>query len=276
MIPNNFYFIWLTGSDGHPFTINEYYSILTNYIQNKPDNITLYTDDSKLSNNYWVERLRSDIPLNQFDVEVIEPEYLNQFVDRNGVYHKVPYTAHQSDILRLKLLYRYGGVYMDCDCIAINRLDYQFFTKNRVVWGRENCNEVAFCNNVIMAPPEHQFIKDCLNVYCEYDYQYAKPGTDKWAYYSVMKPVEIYNKYSNEDKCKINIRPYSNFQPLYLNYTDTLKLFFENHFDEVKDSYEIHSWNTRNYGIVRNFTEPYILKADTTYCKAIRVGLGLK
>lgn len=271
MIPKNFHFIWLTGKDSHSFTINEYYSILTNFKVNDPANIYLYSNDEKLKDTYWVSRLKDDIPHNRFHFEYIESQYVRYY---NGV--EIPYVAHQSDILRLKILKEYGGVYIDCDCIAVNPMPCGWFFDRKVIWGKENCPELAFCNNVIAAPMNHPFISDCLDVYDNYDPDICKPNTEYWARYSVMKPVRIFNKHDHDYQRKINIREAKDFQPLYLNYADTLKLFFENHWDEVKDCYELHTWNTRNYGITRNFTEPYIMKADTTYCKAIRNGLGIK
>lgn len=263
-----FHFIWIEAEGSHDFSVNEYYSIYSNIVVNKPSKVYIHTNIySKLKDNPWIRRLRCKF---YGIVELMTYDY-NVLSEYKG--HKVPYAVHRSDILRLMTLISNGGVYVDCDMIALNPLPESWFNDSRLRWSKENCEELAFCNNFILSPKNHQFLIDCLEVFDNYDCEIYKPNTPKWAYLDVTAPVEIYNSYPKTVKRKIDIRDAKEFQPLYLDYKDTLKLFFEDHFNEIKDSYYLHTWNTRNYGILRNFTEEYILGASTTYTKAIQYSL---
>lgn len=56
-----------------------------------------------------------------FEVVVVTPGNLRQYVDPHPAYHYLS-LVHRADYLRLYLLHRYGGIYLDMDTIALRPL----------------------------------------------------------------------------------------------------------------------------------------------------------
>lgn len=66
-----------------------------------------------------------------------------------------------SDYLRLKVLYEYGGVYLDTDIQVVKPLPESFFNAD-MVWGYSF--DDAVCTAFIMVAPRHPFIKYLLDM----------------------------------------------------------------------------------------------------------------
>ncbi len=56
-----------------------------------------------------------------FEVIVVTPGNLRRYVDPHPAYHYLSLT-HRADYLRLYLLHRYGGIYLDMDTVALRPL----------------------------------------------------------------------------------------------------------------------------------------------------------
>lgn len=275
MIPKVFNFIYVFDENGstRDFNIHHYLSILTNYKVNNPDRIVLHTNDSlRLISNSWIKKLISIIG-DRFHINSNWGES-DRYTSSGKRYE---YMAHWADYIRLNILYNEGGVYCDLDCIALTPMPESWFLEDKVKWGIESDgSETAICNNVIVAPKDNPFIVDCLKILeLEYDPLIAVPGTSNWAVYSVMKPYELYK--SNLDRYdSVDILPSGTFQPYHQYYDDTEKLFFLDRFDEVNkpEYYELHTWETRNWVILKNLSERYFKESQSTYAKAVRHALG--
>ncbi len=89
---------------------------------------------------------------NNFDLE--QNLYLSQA-------YKAKKFAFVSDYIRLKVLYDYGGIYMDTDVELVKPLDE--FLKHRAFSGFEN--QVWMPTAVLGAEPKHPWIKRLLAVY---------------------------------------------------------------------------------------------------------------
>jgi hypothetical protein len=78
----------------------------------------------------------------EFEVIVVTPENLRQCLDPHPAYHYLS-LIHRSDYLRLHLLHRYGGIYLDMDTIALRSLaglyadlaHYDLVTYDGSIWG---------------------------------------------------------------------------------------------------------------------------------------------
>jgi hypothetical protein len=107
-IPKIFHFIYIHGC--HPFTMSHYISIKSCWEVQKPDKIYLYCDRED-NENKWLEKVREIA-----DIKIVTiPSYIN---DQN-----IPYAQHKADLMRLYILYKAGGVYMDIDILSLNPLD---------------------------------------------------------------------------------------------------------------------------------------------------------
>lgn len=69
--------------------------------------------------------------------------------------------AFVSDYIRLKVLYEYGGIYLDTDMIIIKKLDD--FLSYKTFWGRMYSNAVGTA--IIGAEPHNGVIRELLDIY---------------------------------------------------------------------------------------------------------------
>src|SRR5215211_8692649 len=77
-----------------------------------------------------------------FAVIVVTPANLRQCLEPHPAYQYLSLN-HRSDYLRLQLLHRYGGIYLDMDTIALRSLaglyddlaDYDLVTYDGSIWG---------------------------------------------------------------------------------------------------------------------------------------------
>ena len=65
--------------------------------------------------------------------------------------------SHQIDLLRLLVLYKWGGIYMDNDMIAVNPLDS---LKNVLTW--EDANNHLISGSFMALERDSRFLRDCL------------------------------------------------------------------------------------------------------------------
>lgn len=66
----------------------------------------------------------------KFHPRLVTPENVHQYIDLPPNWSRLQSWAQKADILRFGLLQQYGGIYIDCDCVAIGRLDQIFAEKN--------------------------------------------------------------------------------------------------------------------------------------------------
>ena len=93
--------------------------------------------------------------------------------------------AHESDLIRLLVLYKWGGVYIDTDVILVRSFDN--LKLNKLVW--QDLYGTRLNNGVMMFEKGHTFLRDCLKEFAETyrgdEWDYNGPGLltrilDKW------------------------------------------------------------------------------------------------
>jgi hypothetical protein len=124
MIPPKIHFIWIGGEFKESYT----YGIRSAQLNTRCQ-IFLHTDNPSI-----------DIP--GVIVKLITPPEI-----------KVKYIAHLTDIIRLEILYREGGIYSDLDCIWL-RNPWELFDKKFVI-GYSNESYKILVNCVILAEEGH-------------------------------------------------------------------------------------------------------------------------
>ena len=117
--------------------------------------------------------------------------------------------------MRLKILQKYGGIYLDIDLIVIKPLDR--LLHHPMVMGKEN--EDGLCNAFIASEPKSPFLKRWLDNYASFD-------DNDWNSHSVHLPLRLAKFHSKE----ICVLPKTHF---------FWPSFYQNHIEFV-----------HNYGII--------------------------
>lgn len=138
-VPKILHFIWI-GS----IIPNKYIDNLNTYVNNNPEYII----------NLWVDRnyecsIDGVQIINISSIDIINKHELNM-VDNYGA---------KADILRLEILYKYGGIYSDIDSKSLKPFD-DVFLKDTVTYIESCWNNL--CNAFLCFSKENEFIRYCI------------------------------------------------------------------------------------------------------------------
>lgn len=104
------------------------------------------------------------------------------------IYEKpVSHYAHKADWIRLNILYRDGGIYLDIDTICLSPLEP--LMKYDFVMGIQGDSEVrGLCNAIMMAKPNTEFNRQWIKSYESFN-------QNNWDMYSVQIPWKLSKQY---------------------------------------------------------------------------------
>jgi len=105
MIPNRIFFVWL----GKNFPWSAEIAVMSALQAQKPKEITVYSDYELKSEN--------------FKCILINDSTLKELEICAELYNKLKSPASKANLLRLAILYKYGGVYLDTDTVFIKPID---------------------------------------------------------------------------------------------------------------------------------------------------------
>ncbi len=172
MIPNRIHFIFGLQEDfgGKPFSFLHYLSVRSAYDCNRPEVIRFHYAYEPTGE--WWERARQYVT----PIRVEPPEQIHG--------KKLVHYAHQADVLRLELILREGGIYLDTDVICLR--SFAPLLKYDCVMGKEG--RLGLCNAVIMASPGAEFLRKWHEAYrC-----FRSTGRDDfWNEHSVLIPGRL-------------------------------------------------------------------------------------
>lgn len=138
-VPKLLHFIWI-GS----IIPDKYVNNLNTYVNNNPDyKIVLWVDRNY---NFSIEGVHIS---NISTLDVINKHELNM-VDNYGA---------KADILRLEILYEYGGIYSDIDSKSLKPFD-DVFLKDTVTYIESGWNNL--CNAFLCFSKKNEFIRYCI------------------------------------------------------------------------------------------------------------------
>ena len=251
-IPNIIHYIYGLKKQTQEFSFIYYLSILSNYIINKP--LTIYFHYQYLPYGYWWEKAKKYLKLN--------------YINTNNIYwgnKKITKFAHKSDKIRLEMLLKYGGIYMDIDTITYkpyeDLLKYDFVIGIQEENYGEN-NNTLYCNAILFSKKNNIFIKKWIE---EYENYFLPNG---WCEASVHLPELILNKLEYNDKKNIKILDKECFySPLY----NEVEKIFENNGIINDNLLTLHLWNTYSEKYYKN-----ILNFDWCYTNESLYSLLIK
>jgi hypothetical protein len=263
MIPNVIHFIFGLKEDfgEKPFAFIHYLTIKTAHECNKPDLMKFHYKYEPYGE--WWEKSKEYLTLIK-----IEPP---KEIFGNPLLHY----AHQADVLRLEILIKEGGIYLDMDVLCLN--SFEPLRKYKCVAGLEEY--VGLCNAIILAEPESEFLKTW---YEEYKTFRSKGKDEFWVEHSVRIPFKIAKKYSElihiEDKFSFCWPYYYGSQITLwekppIGKKDSLLIKLKKLFalEFIGTSYCIHLWeNIWWQPYLKEITPEYIQNTDNNFSKLCR------
>ena len=175
VVPKIVHVTWFYPPDKVNFHFHMFISLLSAYRFLVPEKIMFWCNNAP--QGFWWEKAQTNIP-------VIQMVHRNAPTSIFGNPVNVP--EHQSDIVRLEAVMRYGGIYMDLDMIILKSFDP--LRVYDVTMGLESPGFLA--NGMIIAKPNATFLTIWHDEYRTFkDYQ--------WAEHSVMLPYRLWKAHPN-------------------------------------------------------------------------------
>lgn len=248
VIPNIIHYIFGLIPQTDEFSFVYFMSIYSNYVINTPDIIYFHCQYEPYG--YWWNKAKRYIKINY-----IRTDSGNQKNEMKWGKKPIIKYAHKADKLRLEILNKYGGIYMDMDTITIR--PYHHIINNNtnkcidfVIGIQEenylNRGSILYCNAILMSKRDSRFIKKWMEMYEKYFM------TDGWCEASVHLPQKVFSKMDNFDRDRIKILDKTAFYNPSYNEVD--KIFKENTNEntnennildkEYKDLLTLHLWSS--------------------------------
>jgi len=253
----------------HEYLFNYLYNDIS-YKNNNLLNSDILLDSDILLNNtynthncrniflYWVGKeyklillLRNIIYLHSkngigYNVFLINHDNIHKYIDNiPNIFYKLEY-ALQADYVRVNVIYKYGGIWLDSDTLVINSLDEMFniFNYNDGFFIKEN--NVCLCNGVFGSKKNTNLMKIWKNKIDEYLIQNNEIN---WA----MLGREILDfLYKNNNDLYKNYIIYNGLDNVYpINWTN------------CTDEYLLKEYN--NYKYIEKEFQPFIILVNDVY-----------
>lgn len=184
--PRLIHFIYGLGNDAFPkFHMYHYIALRSAYEVNAPANIMFHCAHEP--RGFWWEQA-----LEFVTVVHVEPPFEHE--GRCLAHH-----AHKADVLRLKVLARYGGVYMDIDTVSLRPWASLFGNEFVMAWQDSPAagtvrhgKTYGLCNAAMIAVPGSRFVELWLKSYAFF----RSHGRDRfWDEHSVILPANLTEEY---------------------------------------------------------------------------------
>ena len=258
-IPNIVHFIFGLKEQNEEFKYVYYLSILSYLYYNKPK-YSFFWYIYEPYGKYW------DIIKNKLILIKIDENIIFKLNDKI-----ITKYAHKADILRMEILLKYGGVYLDIDTITYRSLntinnfdDYEFFIGiQERNWNYENnINiDILLCNAIMASKPNSNFMIKWWNKYNKYF------DPNKWCEASVYLPSILYEELNEEEKNNIyTANETMMYKPLY----SECNLIFEGEENISNDLLILHHWDSFSNKYYNNINEQYIIYNNTMYAKIVK------
>lgn len=163
-------------------------------------------------------------------------------------------TAHKTDLLRLYVLKKYGGMYFDMDVYILRSLDE--LRNYPAVMGMEGPDAIyGLCNAVILSEPNGDFVNRYFNSKNE-----LRP--DEYNYFAVQHPRNLARSLNFDEKI-IKVMPHTVFfWPLW-DENGIAEIFLRNGYDYSKN-FLMHLWEKNSYPYLSKLTPEMLEQTPST------------
>lgn len=246
MVPNVIHFIWITGETSRPFSYFNYMAVKCAKEQTGAA-VVIHCNEPPKGNKYW-------------DMAMMHAIYRRVDVPTHIGGTEIKHVQYASDVIRLQLLYRWGGIYIDTDMLLTKPLTP--LMDKPLTMAIESVNEdgspKSVANGVILAAPKSEFLQLMLD---------ATPiamKSDTWANHAVTLPLELSKAYP----AMIHLEPKQSFFPFDLarNYPFEEGKYEEYHF-LMKDTYGLHIYETFWRDQLKHVTEDMLKSSSCLFSK---------
>ena len=248
MIPPRIHFIFGLREDfgGKPWSMVHYLAVASAHDMNPGFEIMMHVKHQP-SGNVWWEAVRPLVTM--MPVDVVPMEIFGKPIKNH---------AHSADVLRLQVLQKHGGIYLDSDTICVRTfkplLAHEFVMGVEKFEGRVN----GLCNAVIMSAPRAAFLDRWFEGYREFN-------PDGWIEISVIKPMVI----ATENPGLIHVEPNESF--FKFDWSQRHVAMLHNEVCSVDDCYSIHLWETIVWQEILSGLDPLkLLRKTSTYSSLAR------
>lgn len=244
MIPNIVHFIYPVWPNTRPLSYVNYMAVKMARAVQKPDRIKFWINKEPEPSEWW-DKIK----------ELVEVVY----TPMDGVYRgvKIEWPQLQSDVTRLEILQREGGIYLDTDMLLRRFLDVFLKTPSDFVMGFEP-NETSACNALMIAKPEAKVIKRWLELMPE------ALQSQKWAQGGVVTPFELWKEdasliqmLSARAFCPLDLSKNWMFDPALVDEAEAL----------VMNGFSVHVYETFWRHVVKDVTPEWCEKNDCLFSR---------
>lgn len=158
-----------------PITYVEMICILAAFKNQKPDTIFFHRDhNTSYTGRYWeiLKNTKGFMDIVKFHYIPLPQEIFGQKLSTGWRYW------HGSDIVRIQMLMKYGGIYIDNDSYLVKSLDD--FRRYEITLNWDENQSLA--SQLIVAHKDARFLKEWLNTYKYY-------RSDRWYYNAGERPT---------------------------------------------------------------------------------------
>ena len=150
LVPNVVHVTWFYSKEKLTFRFHMFISLLSAYKNIQPSAIMFWYNNEPTG--YWWSEILRRIPV----IRMCHREAPTSIYG-----HKVSVPEHQSDIVRLEVLMKYGGIYMDLDMIILKSFDP--LRVYELTMGR--ATSITLANGLMVSKPNASFLRIWHNNY---------------------------------------------------------------------------------------------------------------
>jgi tetratricopeptide (TPR) repeat protein len=239
--PNIVHFIYV---GGRPYGYVNYLAVRAAHEKLRPDAIYMHCTEEPVGNPNW-EAIRPYVTIRKLD----------DITEFGG--HEVVWPHYKSDIARLQILIREGGVYLDNDEIVLR--DFSHLRSGQVVMSHDAPGAQSLAASFIMAPRDAQFLHIWLSKVKD------RIGSGVWADHAVVLPGELARQHPD----LIGTLNYKAFVPFHW---DNKAVFGSDPAAlDLKQSYGMHMWDTFwSEELLSQVDEGYLSTSDSVFAALMR------
>ena len=211
----------------------------------------LYVHYCDEPNTFWWNRAKQDREIN---MTLIKSRRIESIFNKPVDHH-----SHRGDIIRIEVLLKYGGIYLDSDVLILRSFD-PLLNLGDVIMANQDNDQHTACNAVIISRKNSVFLKRLHDAYQSFNQKL-------WDYHSVRLPGILAHIYSDEIKLLPTDTFFSPGNKSRKDFLMTTNYNFSN-------NYASHLWNKVQRNALNNLTAQSILNGSFLLAQMLKKALG--